>query len=845
MYLDYIPYESLRLHQDKMLEAVYDAVRKGENSILMVDAPTGTGKTCCISAALAAAPGKVIVAVRTVSQIGIYTDEISKIWSKTRHRPEVSYMVGKQKVCPIGCEFKGESVYAGCSRLREWTKSYVESRLRLIKGRGDVYDPSQDTIPEEEPGYRTFCPYYLRSREAFALNGKVYFRRSNAALQVVEGLKKEVTPPDKLSDACEGLCPYEIMSLYAKSSDIVVVNYSHLFSPDFQGIIFQWLELEPENLTLIVDEAHNLGDAVRSMNSRLLTVRNVELAEKEIDKFEGTLGQARLDESRDGSSWRREGIKVIRTLLPRLEKFILSRQSRMQEGEAILDSDIFRTFLYEGIDNIDDALSYFSDVAVTVAELNLAEGETENLQGDLEPSLAQVLLFLRDVEQAQGDDSYLEKITVTGSADRKWASLEVNKIDPAPVIRKITDNINATVMLSGTFSPLDAYELYFLGEEGRAVKISLPNPFPKENRLLIVSNKATTQLGSRDDSDNRQEISGYIKSLIEGVPGNVAAFFTSYSMMNSYIELCNSSAEGVGKMLFIEPRNSDEVPDLLGKFFAQGARGGGVLLGVCGGKLAEGIDYKGEALHGVAVVGLPLGVYDDIQKEIIAYFTRKYGREKGNLIAYILPAINRGLQAAGRVIRAESERGVLIFCDRRFGQGGLGSVREYLPEWVREELSIADPAQCKGMVLAKEGEWNRGNVSANSFPPYNDHVSARSLSKAKKVGSMSQPRTRRELSRELTSGLEGKKAFQLIETFKDRDRSQRKKAAEGIVGLGKTAVDPLIVALGDKASYVRAMAAYALGNIGDKRAVDPLKRALKDRDSSVRKEAEEALAKLD
>ena len=49
------------------------------------------------------------------------------------------------------------------------------------------------------------------------------------------------------------------MSLYAKSSDIVVVNYSHLFSPDFQGIIFQWLELEPENLTLIVDEAHNLG----------------------------------------------------------------------------------------------------------------------------------------------------------------------------------------------------------------------------------------------------------------------------------------------------------------------------------------------------------------------------------------------------------------------------------------------------------------------------------------------------------------------------------------------------------------------------------------------------------
>jgi len=40
------------------------------------------------------------------------------------------------------------------------------------------------------------------------------------------------------------------------------------------------------------------------------------------------------------------------------------------------------------------------------------------------------------------------------------------------------------------------------------------------------------------------------------------------------------------------------------------------LTGVCGGKLAEGIDYKGEALNGVAVVGLPLAAYDEIQKRL-------------------------------------------------------------------------------------------------------------------------------------------------------------------------------------------------------------------------------------
>jgi len=70
-----------------------------------------------------------------------------------------------------------------------------------------------------------------------------------------------------------------------------------------------------------------------------------------------------------------------------------SKQDRMQEGEALLDADLFRSFIYSEIDDIDEALDNFSDVAVAVADLNLAEGDRENLQGDLQPSLALVLLF--------------------------------------------------------------------------------------------------------------------------------------------------------------------------------------------------------------------------------------------------------------------------------------------------------------------------------------------------------------------------------------------------------------------------------------------------------------------
>jgi DNA excision repair protein ERCC-2 len=162
----------------------------------------------------------------------------------------------------------------------------------------------------------------------------------------------------------------------------------------------------------------------------------------------------------------------------------------------------------------------------------------------------------------------------------------------------------------------------------------------------------------------------------------------------------------------------------LQEFFRLAGRGGGVLTGVSGGKLAEGIDYKGEALNGVAVVGLPLAAYDEIQKEINGYYTRKYGRAKGMLIAYTLPAVNRGLQAAGRVIRSESERGVILFCDRRFGDNSPGSVNEFLPDWVREDLILVDAKEGREIILKKVADWKMDKPHLNKSPPSKTQINA-------------------------------------------------------------------------------------------------------------------------
>ena len=89
-----------------------------------------------------------------------------------------------------------------------------------------------------------------------------------------------------------------------------------------------------------------------------------------------------------------------------------------------------------------------------------------------------------------------------------------------------------------------------------------------------------------------------------------------------------------------------------------------MLLAVSTGNFGEGIDLPGDFLKGVVIVGLPLEKPDLETKELIEYYEEKYG--KGFDYGYIFPAITKCLQNAGRCIRSETDRGVIVFLDERF-----------------------------------------------------------------------------------------------------------------------------------------------------------------------------------
>ena len=121
------------------------------------------------------------------------------------------------------------------------------------------------------------------------------------------------------------------------------------------------------------------------------------------------------------------------------------------------------------------------------------------------------------------------------------------------------------------------------------------------------------------------------------------------------------------------------------------------MFAVCGGKWSEGLDYRGEMLSGAMVVGLPLAPFTRVRKMIIEYFRHKYG-EEGEFLCYTLPAINRALQALGRVLRTPEDRGVLILAERRFLEK---RVRSALPAWIQEEMIECDYQKFREVI----GRW--------------------------------------------------------------------------------------------------------------------------------------------
>ncbi len=652
---DWFPYASYRPQQREMLEFAAACARDG--GIAMIDAPTGSGKSSVVAALLAESRGrKVIVAVRTISQLNTFMRELQLIRQK-RGGLRFAYLIGKSSMCPLGGE---GDVYRRCEGVKAFSTALMRERAQKGSLRPASDRHIRQQIRKMDPDHPLICPYFIHGK-SFVASGEPGLKMvPSTSLRVrAERVSAELIWPDRLVAFCGDVCPYETMMHAAREADVVLVNYHHLFDDAIREQIYQSLGIEGNDVLLLIDEAHNCGEAVQSVESVVLQERDIQQAGHELAHLRRR---------------NREADAVARLLAP-VTRFMDALRGS-QETEDWFDPAIFQRMitkgsLYRDMEEIVDDLLKISE---SIREKNIRAGEFR------ETAVERLTLFFYRIFRSATDPAYL---TVYRRDDDGNVSLEVRNIDPSTKLQEIARAHACCVMISGTLSPVESYRRYYFGDLPVAT-VSLPNAFPRENRLVLCADDITTTYSMRRDAENVARVEAYIEAFAT-LSGNLAVYFPSYDLLNTFAERCSGRIRE--KQVFIEPKGAADAGAALREFISLPGRGrSGILFAVCGGKWSEGLDYRGEMLSGALVVGLPLAPFNRVQRMVIEYFRLKFG-EEGEFISYTLPAINRALQALGRVLRTPEDRGVLALGERRFLEP---RVRCGLPPWMQEEMVECD-----------------------------------------------------------------------------------------------------------------------------------------------------------
>ncbi len=422
----------------------------------------------------------------------------------------------------------------------------------------------------------------------------------------------------------ERMCGYEISLALAKDADVIIGDYNYLFNLYVQNTVLAKLETELEDVILIVDEGHNLPGRVTDMLSANLTSYIIKSAILEAKKY------------------RYQGLIFWLQELMRILAELSDFKDQGFSKEKLVARDAFFAKV-NAVVNYDELID----------ELELAADEIRKKQR--KSYLGSISNFLN---LWKGEDKGFARII----SEKEWnygsmVTLSYHCLDPRVVTENVFKKICAGVIMSGTLKPTFMYK-DVLGIE-RGMEKEYASPFPAENKLTLIVPETSTKYELRGEGMFKK-IAEKCTELANLIPGNAAFFFPSYELRDKIASFIFSR-----KKLFWEKKEAgkEEKEAFLAEFKAEKEKGG-VLLGVAGANFAEGIDLPGDLLNGVVVVGLPLAHPDLKTRELINYYDLKFGR--GRDYGYIYPAMSKCIQSAGRCIRSETDKGVVIFLDERF-----------------------------------------------------------------------------------------------------------------------------------------------------------------------------------
>lgn len=468
-----------------------------------------------------------------------------------------------------------------------------------------------------------------------------YDRVNDAVLDIIQNT--DLITPETVAHYAKqhSVCPHETALDVSLWCDLVVGDYNHVFDPSVYLRRF-FADNEKHKYVFLIDEAHNLADRVRDMYTASLSKSAFLSLKKNLTQTDRTA-------------------KHLKNAASQINAFLLDFRKE-HEGEKSVVVKELNTDLYAK-----------ANLFLAAAEEWLAErsGTRANEAGELANEVLE--LYFAVAAFLLAAEGYGEHYTSIYESFGSDITATLFCLDPSCIIAEKLQFGASAILFSATLTPLPYYR-DILGGNDEDFLLSLPSPFEQEKLLLCAHCGISTKYIHREQS--YEPIARLIYETLSHMPGNYLVFFPSYDYMHEVYSVFLKRFGHIKTLLQGNSMSETERLDFLGEFSETNTE---PLIGFCvlGGIFSEGIDLKGKRLIGSLIVGVGLPRLSLRQDLIRDYYNEKNG--SGYDYAYIFPGMNKVLQAAGRVIRTESDRGLVLLIDSRFGTAQYRAL--YPPFW--------------------------------------------------------------------------------------------------------------------------------------------------------------------
>lgn len=442
------------------------------------------------------------------------------------------------------------------------------------------------------------------------------------------------------------VCPFELQLECADAADIVICDYNYVFAPRSAFGRMTTIGIDQTGKpNLVIDEAHNLPSRAMDYYSPQLSSAILEAMRNEVRKVTVRF-RSEAEELLDGclrtiaSCRNYAGSKPVR-IEPPMDRFL------EQDGRL-------RAFLSRYLDS--DLDIHHQDVV-----LRLCFYWSE---------FTGILEYVADPDR--------QEFFTTYHPHPNGGTVKITCCDASSMLKDCFNDYGQVVGFSATLKPFDYYAQLSGLDPGTVTTAEFLSPFPKEQRKLLIIPQISTRYAHRER--NYGKITDAIQRITELRRGNYFVFLPSFEFLERVAGLFKPP-EGFTVLKQEREMKAASVEAFLDHLRILSVPT--IVFAVQGGSFSEGIDYAGEMVIGAFVIGPPLPNYDLEREQMRRYYQRQY--KAGFEYAYTIPAMAKAIQAAGRVIRSESDHGLIVLMDNRFMESSYS--RSMPVDWFESDVT--------------------------------------------------------------------------------------------------------------------------------------------------------------